>query len=69
MVSRLEGCILASSDASGEPQVPQIRSVREGVPVQGSLLWAVHGSTGLHSGHGSGFVFSSLVRYSSLSLP
>ena len=47
-VSRLEGCVLASSDASGKPQVPQIRSVREGVPVQGSLLWAVHGSAGLH---------------------
>ena len=55
-VSRLEGCVLASSDASGEPQVPQIRSVREGVPVQGALLWAVHGSSDLHSGHGSGFV-------------
>ena len=68
-VSRLEGCVLASSDASGEPQVPQIHSVREGVPVQGSLLSAVHGSTGLHSGNGSGFIFSSPVRYSSSSLP
>ena len=68
-VSRLEGCVLASFDVSGEPQVPQIHRVREGVPVQGSLLWAVHGSAGLHSGHGSGFVFSSPFRYSSLSLP
>ena len=37
-VSRLEGYVLASSDASGLPQVPQVRSVGEGVPVQGSLL-------------------------------
>ena len=46
-VSRLEGCVLARSGSSGKPQVPQIRGVREGVPVQGSLLWAVHGSAGL----------------------
>ena len=68
-VSRLEGCVLASSDSSGKPPVPQVRSIWEGVPVQSSLLWAVHGSTGLHTGHGSGFGFSSPVRHSSSSLP
>ena len=68
-VSRLEGCVLASSDASGKLQVPQVCSVREGVPVQSSLLWALHGSASLHAGHGSGFGFSSLVRHSSSSLP
>ena len=49
-VSRLERCVLAGSDASGISQVPQVRSVQEGVPVQGSLLWPVHGSPGFHSG-------------------
>ena len=67
-VSRLEGCILASSDASGLPQVPQVRSVGEGVPVQGSLLWSVHGSAGLHTGHGSSFSFPSPIRHSSSSI-
>ena len=52
-VSRLEGCVLADSDPSGKSQIPQIRGVREGVPVQDSLLWAIHGSADLHSGHGS----------------
>ena len=58
-VSRLEGCVLAGSDASGVSQVPQICSLREGVPVQGSLFWPVHGSPGFHTGHGSCFGFSS----------
>ena len=63
-VSRLEGCVLASSDASGVAQVPQIRSLREGVPVQSSLLWPLHGSSGFHTGHGSCFGFSSPFRHS-----
>ena len=75
-VSRLERCVLASSDASGLTQVPQVRSVREGVPVQGSLLWTAHGSAGFHTGHGSCFgsrfsllwtQFSSFVTRSGLS--
>ena len=68
-IYRLEGCVLASSDASGQPQVPQIRSIREGVSVQSPLLWTLHGSASLHAGHGSGFGFSSPVRHSSSSLP
>ena len=67
-VSRLERCVLAGSDASGISQVPQIRSLREGVPVQGSLLWPVHGSSGFHTGHGSCFGFSSLFWHSTSSI-
>ena len=52
-VSRLEGCVLASSDASGISQVPQVHGGREVVPIQGSLLWSFHGSASLHQGHGS----------------
>ena len=52
-VSGLEGCVLAGSDASGISQVPQVHGGREGVPIQGSLLWSLHGSTSLHQGHGS----------------
>ena len=52
-VSGLEGCVLAGSDASGISQVPQVHGRREGVPVQGSLLWTLHCSSGFHQGHGS----------------
>ena len=67
-VSRLERRLLASSDASGIAQVPQVRGVREGLPVQSSVLWSLHGSTSLHTGHGSGFSLSSSGGYSSSSL-
>ena len=52
-ISGLEGCVLAGSDASGISQVPQVHGGREGVPIQGSLLWSFHGSASLHPGHGS----------------
>ena len=62
--SRLEGCLLAGSNASGVSQVSQIRGVWEGVPVQSSFLWPVHGSSGFHTGHGSCFGISSEDRHS-----
>ena len=65
-ISRLEGCVLASSDASRFAQVRQIRSLREDVPVQSSLLWPLHSSSGFHTGHGSCFGFSSPYRHSTL---
>ena len=52
-VSGLEGCVLAGSNASGIAQVPQVHGGGEGVPIQGSLLWSLHGSTSLHQAHGS----------------
>ena len=67
-VSRLEGRLFAGSDVSGISQIPQVRGVWEGLPVQGSLLWPLHGSTGLHTGHGSGVSFSTSGGYSSSSL-
>ena len=67
-VSGLEGRVFAGSDASGIAQIPQVRGGREGLPVQGSLLWALHGSSGLHTGHGSGFSFFAPFRDSVTSL-
>ena len=67
-VFQLERRLLASSDASGIAQVPQVRGVGEGLPVQSSVLWSLHGSTSLHTGHGSGFSLSSSGGYSSSSL-
>ena len=68
-VSRLEGCLLAGFDASGVSQVPQIRSVWEGVPIQSALLWSLHSSSGFHPGHGSCFSISSQDRHSFMSIP
>ena len=49
-VSRLEGCLLAGSDSSGQSQVPQVHCFCPGVPVQGAVLWSLHGSSGLYPG-------------------
>ena len=68
-VSRLDGCILAGSDASGISQVPQIRSGWEGVPIQSPLLWSLHGTSGFHLGHGSCFGISSQGRHSVALIP
>ena len=43
-ISGLEGCVFAGSGASGISQIPQVCSMQEGLPVQGSLLWTLHGS-------------------------
>ena len=68
-VSRLEGCVLAGSNASGVSQVHQIRGVWEGVPIQGSLLWLFHSSSGFHTGHDSCFGISSQDKHSVTSIP
>ena len=68
-VSGLEGCVLAGSDASGISQVPQVHGGREGVPVQDSLLWTLHRSSGFHQGHGSCVRYSSQDRGAASPLP
>ena len=63
-VSGLEGCVLASSDSSGQSQVPQVHGVRSSLPIQGSVLWSLHGTSGLYQGHGSGFRHASSCEHS-----
>ena len=46
-----EGCISACSDASGIQIVSSVHGVRQSLPIQGSLLWSLRGSAGLHAGH------------------
>ena len=50
-----EGGVSASSDASEIQLVSSVHSVRQSLPIHGSLLWSLRGSSGLHAGHGSGF--------------
>ena len=50
-----EGGVSASSDAPEIQLVSSVHSVRQSLPIHGSLLWSLRGSSGLHAGHGSGF--------------
>ena len=43
--------------------------MREGVPIQSSLLWSFHRSSGFHTGHGSCFGIPSQDRHSVTSVP
>ena len=50
-----KGDISASSDTSGIQLVSSVYSVWKSLPIHGSLLWFLRGSSGLHAVHGSGF--------------
>ena len=53
-----EGSVSAFSDASVFQIVSSVHGVRQSFPILGSLLGSLHGSAGLHAGHGSGSGFS-----------
>ena len=53
-----EGSVSPCSDASVIQIVSLVHGVRQSLPILGSLLWSLRGSTGLHAGHGSGSEFS-----------
>ena len=53
-----EGSVSAFSDASVFRIVSLVHGVRQSFPILGSLLGSLHGSAGLHAGHGSGSEFS-----------
>ena len=53
-----EGSVSALSDASVFRIVSSVHGIRQSFPILGSLLGSLHGSAGLHAGHGSGSEFS-----------
>ena len=53
-----EGSVSAFSDASVFRILSSVHGVRQSFPVLGYLLGSLHGSAGLHAGHGSGSEFS-----------
>ena len=61
--------LLAGTHPSGQPQFPEVYSLRQALLVPGSLFWPLHGSAGLHQGYGPGLDFSSLVGYSDPPVP
>ena len=60
-----EGGVSASSDASEFQMVSSVHSVRQSLPIHGSLLWSLRGSSGLHAGHGSGSEFLTVLELAS----
>ena len=55
---RLEGRILAGPITSGQWQVPQICCFESSFSIQNSVFRSLYGSTGFHTGHGSGLSHS-----------
>ena len=65
---RPQRCLSSDSNPSGFQEVSEVHGLQQGLSVQGPLLRSVHGSTGLHPGHGSGFGYFTQFRHSSLAL-
>ena len=60
---RSSGSVLPGSGSSGVSSIPPLCVQRSSLPVQSAVLWPIHGSTGLLSGHGSCFRHSPLYGY------
>ena len=50
---RSQGSVSSSAGSPGFSSLPALRVQRPRLPVQSAVLWPLHGSAGLHSGHGS----------------
>ena len=57
--------ISPGSNPPGFQEVSEIHGLQQGLPIQGPLLRPVHGSAGLHPGHGSGFDYFTYSRHPS----
>ena len=67
-LSRPQGGLLAGSHPSGQPHVPEVCGLRQGVPVSRTLLRPLDRTTGLHQGYGSCILDSPWYGYSPLSV-
>ena len=66
---RSQGSVSSSAGSSCLSSLSTLRLPWLGLPVQGSMLWPLHGSAGLLQGHGSCFSYSPFSRYSYASIP
>ena len=66
---RSQGSVSSSAGSSCLSSLSTLRLPWLGLPVQGSMLWPLHGSAGLLQGHGSCFCYSPFSRYSYASIP
>ena len=54
---RSRGSVSSSAGSSYFSSLPSLHIPRHGLPVPSAVLWPLHGSTGLHQGHGSCFSY------------
>ena len=66
---RSQGSVSSSASSSCFSSLSTLRLPWLGLPVQGSMLWPLHGSAGLHQGHGSCFSYTPFSRYPYASIP
>ena len=66
---RSQGSVSSSASSSCLSSLSTLRLPWTGLPVQGSVLWPLHGSAGLHQGHGSCFSYTPFSRYPYASIP
>ena len=62
---RPQRCISPGSNPPRFQEVSEIHGLQQGLPIQDPLLRPVHGSAGLHPGHGSGFDYFAYSRHPS----
>ena len=55
---RSEGSVPSSSGSSRLSSLSSLHVPRHGLPIQSAVLWPLHGSAGLHQGHGSCFSYT-----------
>ena len=55
-ISRLQGCLLPHTHTGTVQEISQVPCPRSDIPIQGSSLWPVHSSHGVHSGSQGGEV-------------
>ena len=55
---RSEGSVSSSAGSSSFSSLSSLRFQRPCLPIQSAVLWPLHGSAGLHQGHGSCFSYT-----------
>ena len=66
---RSQGSVSSSAGSSCFSSLSSLHVPWHGLPVQSSVLWPLHGSAGLHQGHGSCFSYTPFSGYPYASIP
>ena len=66
---RSQGSVSSGAGSSCFSSLSSLHVPWHGLPVQSSVLWPLHGSAGLHQGHGSCFSYTPFSGYPYASIP
>ena len=66
---RSQGSVSSSAGSSCFSSLSSLHVPWHGLPVQSAMLWPLHGSAGLHQGHGSCFSYTPFSGYPYASIP